>query len=325
MSTLSIPSFHPLYEERLHLLDGVAGPSVADTPEIRERRRAFEAPFGEPCLPSVETEDLAVPGPNGAVPVRLYRKPGYQKVAAPALVWIHGGAFMYGDLDVPEADHFSRQMAHRTGTVVISVDYRLCDEKTHLPVPHDDCYAVFTWARQNAGALGIDAARIAVGGGSAGANLAASVALHAGETGQPPSQMLLAYPVVHPTLPPASEELQVALAVTPMAMRYTAEAGDRINEYVMDRPLAGATPYDFPALASDCTKFPPAYIENSEFDELRASGEAFAAQLRGAGVDVELVTARGVPHGHLNAVGSPMLQEAYARFAARLQNGPAHD
>lgn len=95
--------------------------------------------------------------------------------------------------------------------------------------------------------------------------------------------------------------------------------------HVMGRPLASATPYDFPALASDHSKFPSAYIENSEFDELRASGEAFADQLLAAGVDVELVTARGVPHGHLNAVGSPMLEEAYQRFAARLQNGPTHD
>lgn len=325
MTTLSAPSFHPLYQDRLHLLDGVAGPSIADTTETLERRRAFDEPFGDPRLPTVETEPLSVPGPNGPVPVRVYRKPGQFDGSAPALVWIHGGAFMFGDLDVPEADHFSRQMAHRTGTVVICVDYRLCDESTHMPVPHDDCYAVYTWARQNAAALGIDASRIAVGGGSAGANLAASVALHAGETGQKPSQMLLAYPVVHPTLPPASEELQAALVITPMAMRYTAEAGDKINEYVMDRPLAHATPYDFPALASDCTKFPPAYIENSEFDELRASGEAFATQLEAAGVNVEVVTARGVPHGHLNAVGSPMLEDAYARFAARLQKGSAHD
>jgi acetyl esterase len=166
--------------------------------------------------------------------------------------------------------------------------------------------------------------RLAVGGGSAGANLAASVALHAGEMAQPPWQMLLAYPVMHPTFPPASAELTAALAVTPEALRFTNANSIDINEYVMGRPLAGATPYDFPALASDYTMFPPAYIENSEFDALRASGEAFGAALEAAGVPVEMVTARGVPHGHLNAVGSPMLEEAYARFAARLQSGPDH-
>ena len=323
MTELTTTGFHPLYAERLHLLDGVAGPKVGDSTETLQRRYAFDEPFGDPHLPTVDTEDREVTGPNGPVPVRIYRRPDLTDASAPALVWIHGGAFMYGDLDVPEADHFSRQMAYRTSTVVISVDYRLCDGNTHMPVPHDDCYAVYTWARQNACQLGIDASRISVGGGSAGGNLAASVALHAGETGQKPCQMLLAYPVVHPSLPPASAELAAALSITPNAIRYTADAGVEINEYVMDRPLAGATPYDFPALASDYTKFPPAYIENSEFDELRSSGEAFAVSLEAAGVPVELVTARGVPHGHLNAVGSPMLEESYARFAARLHNGHA--
>ncbi|HET7723274.1 MAG TPA: alpha/beta hydrolase [Propionibacteriaceae bacterium] len=324
MTTYSPAAFHPLYQERLHLLDGVPAPSVDDTPESLARRHAFDAPFADPDLPVVDTEEREVPGPNGPVRVRLYRRVGSTSQPSPALVWIHGGAFMHGDIDVPEADHFARVMANRTDTVVISVAYRLCDEHTHLPVPHDDCYAVYTWVRQHSAELDVDPSRLAVGGGSAGANLAASVALHAGETGQKPWQMLLAYPVVHPTLPPASPELRAALAMTPDAIRYRADAGDRINEFVMGRPLSGATPYDFPALASDVTKFPPAYIENSEFDELRASGEAFAAQLEAAGVDVEMVTAPGVPHGHLNAVGSPMLEDAYGRFARRLERGSLH-
>jgi xylan 1,4-beta-xylosidase len=325
MTELIAARFHPLYEERLHLLEGVPAPGAADTPETLDRRRAFEAPFGDPHLPEVDTEELQIPGPNGPVRVRIYRGIDKGATPPPALVWMHGGAFMYNDLEVPEADHFARHMAHRTGTVVISVDYRLCDEHTHMPVPHDDCYAAYTWVRQNTDHLGIDPSRIAVGGGSAGANLAASVALHAGDTGQKPSQMLLAYPIVHPVLPPPSPELSDALATTPTAMRFLPASTLSINEYVMGRPNSSATPYDFPGLAADFSKFPPAYIENSEFDELRASGEAFAASLEAAGVPVETITARGVPHGHLNAVGSPMLEEAYQRFATRLQNGPTHD
>ncbi|MHA6523246.1 alpha/beta hydrolase [Tessaracoccus sp. G1721] len=325
MSEAAAPAFHPLYRERLHLLDGVPAPGVTDTPETLERRRAFEAPFGDPLLPVVDTEEIHVPGPNGPVLVRVYRAHRPRTAPAPGLVWMHGGAFMFNDLEVPEADHFARHIAHRTGTVVISVDYRLCDDTTHLPVPHDDCYAVYTWARQNAELLAIDPARLAVGGGSAGGNLAASVALHAGDTGQPPWQMLLAYPVLHAVHPPASAELSAALALTPEAMRFTPDSSLDINRYVLGRPVEAATPYDFPALAADFTRFPPAYIENSEFDELRASGEAFAASLRAAGVPVEMVTARGVPHGHLNAVGSPMLEDAYRRFAARLQKGPTGD
>ncbi len=325
MTDTATTGFHPLYQARLHLLDGVAPPGVADTPETLERRQAFDAPFADPGLPEAHIENREVPGPNGPVPVRIYRPLQPSDEPAPGLVWMHGGAFMLNDLDVPEADHFARQMAHRTGAVVVSVDYRLCNEIVHFPVPHDDCYAAYTWVRQHAVELCIDPARIAVGGGSAGANLAASVALHASETGQAPWQMLLAYPVMHAVLPPASDELRAALAITPTAIRYTQEVGGAINEFLMDRPLTAATPYDFPALATNPAKFPPAYIENSEFDDLRASGEAFADQLRGAGVDVEQVTAKGVPHGHLNAVGSPMLDAAYSRFATRLQNGPGHD
>lgn len=325
MTDHAAPSgFHPLYRARLHLLDGLPGPGSAETPEQTAARLQFEAPFGEARLPQVDVEDSRVPGPNGPVPVRLYRAPHPPAAPAPALVWIHGGAFMWGDLEVPEADHFARQMADRTGAVVVSVDYRLCNDEVHLPVPHDDCYAVYTWVRQHAGDLRVDPSRIAVGGGSAGGNLAASVALHAADTGQPPWQMLLAYPVLHPTLPAAGDELRAALAITPDAMRFTPQTSIRINERVMGRPIAAATPYDFPALASDYTRFPRAYIENSEFDELRASGELFAADLAAAGVDVETVTARGVPHGHLNAVGSPMLEAAYERFARRLLDRPRH-
>ncbi len=239
-------------------------------------------------------------------------------------MWFHGGAFMWGNLDTPEADHFSRQMTDRTGVVVISVDYRLCNDEIHLPVPHDDCYAVYTWVRQHAADLGIDPGRLAVGGGSAGGNLAASGSLHA-ETGQAPWQMLLAYPVLHPELPEAGDDLRAAIEATPPALRFTPEACVRINEYVMGRPNSAATAYDFPGLAPDHSRFPPAYIENSEFDTLRASGERFAADLAAAGVPVEQVTAAGVPHGHLNAVGSPMLEAAYQRFARRLLTGRATD
>jgi xylan 1,4-beta-xylosidase len=127
----------------------------------------------------------------------------------------------------------------------------------------------------------------------------------------------------HP--PEPGEGLRAALAVSPEELLFTPENCVSVNQYVMGRPVAAATPYDFPALAADYTKFPPANIENSEFDSLRSSGEAFAADLAAAGVEVELVTARGVPHGHINAVGSPMLEDAYRRFVARLLNGRACD
>lgn len=315
------PQLHPLYQARVGLLAGIPGPGLIPVPEHEEARHAFQAPFGEPKLPVVEVSDELIPGPNGPVPVRRYQKP---TLATPTvgLIWMHGGAFMYGDLDTPEADHFAREMAHRANAVVVSVDYRLCDGQVTFPVPHDDCYAAYTWVRQHATQWGIDAARLAVGGGSAGGNLAASVALHGAEAGQKPWQMLLAYPLLHPELPEMSAELQEALTQVPVAVRYTRENSRPINDYVLGRPASTATPYDFPGLAADFAAFPPAYIENSEFDDLRASGEAFGADLAAAGVSVEQMTARGVPHGHLNAVGSPMLEDSYDRFATRLAGGP---
>ena len=325
MTTERVPEFHPLYRARLHLLDGLPAFGISDDFATAARRREWDADFGDPQLPDVATQDRELPGPNGQVRVRIYRR--HEPAAEPAigLIWMHGGGFMYGDLESPEADHFSRQMADRTGAVVISVDYRLCTDTVHLPVPHDDCYAVYTWVRQHAADLGIDPARLAVGGGSAGGNLAASVALPAAEPGQPPWQMLLAYPMLHDRLPDPGPDLAAALAITPDAIRFTPESVVAINEHVMSRPIDKGSSYDWPALAADPSVFPPAYIENSEFDDLRASGEAFAALLRQAGVPVEQVTAAGVPHGHLNAVGSPMLAAAYQRFARRLVEGPSAD
>lgn len=291
---------------------------------MRRRDSPSRRPSPTSFPPAVDVEAREIPGPNGPVPVRIYRRPDADTPAI-GLVWMHGGAFMYGNLDVPEADHFAREMANRTGAVVVSVDYRLCDGTITFPVPHDDCYAVYTWVRQHTSELGIDFGRLAVGGGSAGGNLAASVALHAAQTGQAPWQMLLAYPLLHPDLPPASAELEAALEQTPLGLRYRQENNVEINDFVLGRPASTATPYDFPGLASDFSEFPPAYIENSEFDDLRASGEAFAADLAAAGVPLEQVTARGVPHGHLNAVGSPMLADSYARFAQHLTEGAPHE
>lgn len=311
---------HPVYLARLQLLDGIPAPGMSNMLEVFEQRAAFEAPFGPPELPDVATDDFEAPGPNGPVRARSYRRTDLSR-AVPALVWLHGGAFMYGDLDMPEADHFARQIAHRAGAVVVSVDYRRCDEQVRQPVPHDDCYAVYTWVRQNALQLGIDPGRIAVGGASAGGNLAASVALHAGEAGQRPWQLLLAYPALHPVVPPPSAELASALATIPEALRFKDDGG-ALNEFVIGRRLSAATPYDFPALASDFSTFPPTYIENCEFDGLRASGEAFADALAAAGVDVEAVTARGLLHGHLNSIGAPFLDPSWDRFASRLRPRP---
>ena len=294
---------------------------------------AFNAPFGEAEETRATAEDREVDGPHGPVPVRVYRpEPGRRPpTPSPAagglragLVWYHGGAFIGGDLDMPEADAVARGLVTRTGATIVSVAYRLCnDGLTHHPVPHDDAWAAYLWAREHAAGLGIDSGRLAVGGASAGANIAAGVALRGRDDGAAPWQALLAYPVVHAEHWPApSGELAARLADMPQILRFPADILALMNENYLGGPVRDAPPCAFVGdgngTAADLTGYPPAYIENCENDDLRASGEAFARQLSEAGADVEVVTAAGVPHGHLNAVGSPLTSRSLDRFAARL-------
>lgn len=322
----------PVYAERVAALEGFAVPDFdptqldpaqpdaalagGDSPE-NNPFRALAEPFGPAEPTDALAEDRGVPGPHGPVPVRIYR-PASGEPSGVGLVWLHGGAFVGGDLDMPEADLVARGLVTRARCVVVSVDYRLCQGGVHHPIPHDDCYAAYLWMREHAAELGVDPARIAVGGASAGGNLAASVALHGRDAGVPPWQALLAYPVAHPVLPEPSDELAACLALVPEALRFRPATTRLLNENLLGGPIESADAYAFASLADDLAGYPPTYMENCEFDDLRASGEAFARQLAAAGVDVEVVTAAGVPHGHLNAVGSPLTHASLDRFAARL-------
>ena len=307
-----------LYAPRVAAMASLPRLDWADfTPEMAEAMAERDLPFGDPEATEAVTEDLEVPGPNGGIPVRVYRHASGETSGA-GLVWCHGGAFLGGDLDMPEADLVARGLVTRTKAVVASVDYRLCHAGVHHPVPHDDAYAAFTWIRAHAADFGIDPARVAVGGASAGGNLAASVALHSRDAGAPAWQVLLAYPVVHVAMPEPSAELAACLAQMPPALRFEPPTVAWMNENYLGGPAETADAYAFAALAHDLTGYPTTYIENAEFDDLRASGEAFAARLADAGVDVTVVVAAGVPHGHLNAIGSPLTSATLDRFAARL-------
>ena len=290
---------------------------------------AWSAPFGDPEETRSTVEDRRIEGPHGPVPLRIYRpEPGW---VAPfpspdddgrraGLVWYHGGAFVAGDLDMPEADAVARGLVTRTGATVVSVLYRLCnDGATHHPVPHDDACAAFRWTAAHAAGLGIDPARLAVGGASAGGCLAAGVALRGRDDGAAPWQALLAYPVVHAEhWPASSEELAARLEEMPQVLRFPADVVTVMNANLLGGPVRDVPVYAFPGEAADLGGYPPTYIENCENDDLRASGEAFARRLAAAGADVECVTCAGVPHGHLNAVGSPLTARSLDRFAARL-------
>jgi len=291
---------HPDIASKTHLLEGISSfeTAMAD-PAQRARLDEFMSITGAPPPPQVQTRDDAVPGPHGPVPVRVY-SPAGAHTDRPGLVWLHGGAFLGGDLDMPEADWTARHMADRAGAVVVTVDYRLCTGGVHYPVPHDDVVAAVRWARENAAGLGMDRTRISLGGASAGGNLAIGAALKLrDEDGEPPAALLPIYPVAHSVLPPASAALAARMAEVPPVLRFLPEDTDSFNTNYLGGPLSAADGYAFGALAV-LEGLCPTLVLNAEYDDLRASGEDFTARLALAGVDVRQVLVPGMLHGFLN-------------------------
>jgi len=247
------------------------------------------------------------------------------------LVWLHGGAFMFGTLDMPEADEVARRLS-AAGTTVVSVAYTLAplDGLAGLPAPGEgtpgpspeefaaelaaagprspyptaslQIVEAFSWAREHAPSWGGDPERVSVGGASAGGNLAAGAAVRLRDAAGPlPASVILVYPVLHALLPEADAELVGLLEGLPAALTFPPEATRAINAGY----LAGASPdeiYAFPG-GHDLRGLPRTLIVNAERDRLRASGEAFGAELERDGVDVAVVMERGALHGFLNELG----------------------
>src|SRR4051795_2356886 len=205
---------HPDVAARFPLLDGLTSLHAAyTTPAGLAQIQRYETWDPGVGPPDVATRDDAVPGPHGPVPVRIYTP---DSPTGAGLVWAHGGGFIGGDLDMREADWTAREIAARAGAVVVSVDYRLAVGGVCYPVPHDDVVAAVTWVRDAAGDLGVDPARISIGGASAGANLAAGAALKLRDRdGWVPAALLLAYPSLHAAVPPPSPALAATLAELP--------------------------------------------------------------------------------------------------------------
>ena len=291
---------HPAIAAKLHLLQGVTSfeEAMAD-PAQRALLDEFMSITGAPEPPQVEVHDAETPGPHGPVPVRVYSPDG-DGTDRPCLVWVHGGAFVGGDLEMPEADWTARQVCERAGAVVVSVDYRLCTGGVHYPVPHDDVVAAVRWVRDHADELGVDRARISLGGASAGGNLAIGAALELRDSdGEPPAALLPVYPVAHAVVPTASAAQAARMADVPAVLRFFPAQMTRLNENYLGGPLSGADGYAFGAnavLEGLC----PTLVINAEYDDLRPSGEDFVARCAVAGVDVRQVTALGMLHGFLN-------------------------
>lgn len=291
---------HPSIASRFPLVDGIESfeAGFAD-PLTRARLQEFMS-AGEPTpLPPVDAAPATAAGPHGPVPLRIYRPTNGSESGA-VLIWLHGGAFRSGGLDTPEADRVSREICHRAGAVVVSVDYRLAVGGVTYPVPHDDVVAAVRWVRDNASDLGIDRNRITVGGASAGGNLAAGAALRLRDTDNwLPAALLLVYTNTHPVTPPPTATLADVLTEVPPLFRFTPENRRSINCNYLGGPESGADGYAMPAVAV-LDGLCPVLLLNAEYDDVRASGQAFAAALAVAGVDVRQVLVPGMLHGFLN-------------------------
>ncbi|WP_188194551.1 alpha/beta hydrolase [Nonomuraea sp. SYSU D8015] len=258
---------------------------------FRAQINAFLA-AAPPTETDVVIEDRQVPGPDGApdVRVRTYR-PAHEAGNRPGLYWIHGGGMILGTPEIDEALMIS--YVEELGVVVVSVDYRLAPENPH-PAPVEDCYAGLVWTAKAAGELGIDPARLAVGGASAGGGLAAATVLLARDRGGPDvAFQLLVCPMLDDrNITPSSHEFTDAIVWPRSANLYGwgALLGDRMG--TDDVP-----PYAAPARATDLSGLPPAFIDVGELEVFRDEDMDYALRLSQAGVSTEFHLYPGAFHG----------------------------
>ncbi len=276
--------------------------------------RAYYAQFPLPAGRDVHAvRDLTVPGPLGEIPCRLYKPSG--AAALPLLVWYHGGGMVLGNLD--RADWVCRELCVQADSAVLSVDYHLAPEHK-FPAAVEDAYAVAQFALTQAAALGVDGARISVGGDSAGGTCAAVSCLMARERGGAmPLAQLLVYPGTDRDLTrPSVTEFADGPVLTRAAMLWfrghyhsdVAELQDwRAN----------------PALAPHHRDLPPAFVQTAEIDPIRDAGETYANVLAHAGVMTTMKRYNGVFHGFFTMgpmLAKTMLAVSEAAAFLRVQN-----
>jgi acetyl esterase len=281
----------PLDPQAQRVVDQMAAlnlkPVEESTPaEARDSIRVRTAALG-PFEDVAAVADHRVPVAGGEVTVRAYSPGG--SGPHPALVYYHGGGWVIGDLDTH--DGLCRSLTNAARCAVLSVDYRLAPEWRY-PVAVEDSYAALTWVVANAARLGIDPRRVAVGGDSAGGNLATVMALMARERRGPALvHQVLIYPVTdHRLDTPSYVENATGYVLTREGMRWF------WNHYLA-REAEGREPHASPLRAPSLAGLPPALVITAECDPLRDEGEAYAARLRDAGVPVTLTRYSGMFHG----------------------------
>lgn len=292
---------------------------AAELTDIDAARAGIEAMLA-PLSESVDTDGVDVRDESIAsddappIVIRVYRPVTPAPAGGrPALLDLHGGGFVLGSIDMEHA--FATQVARDLDAVVVVPDYRLAPEHP-FPAGLDDCYATLTWMHQHADALGIDTARVAVGGQSAGGGLTAATALLARDRGGPAiCFQFLGIP-----------ELDHRLDTTSMRTFVDTPLWHRPNavlswQYYLGPEVTEVSPYASPAIADDLAGLPPAYVSTMEFDPLRDEGIIYALRMMEAGVPVELHSYPGTFHGSAMIPFAAVSRRAHAEVIDALRRG----
>jgi acetyl esterase len=288
----------PVHPQVQDVLDAVAAAGITElsalsVDDVRAlthelaRQRAADAPV------LAETRDVVIPGPAGDIRARLYRP---EHATSGLFVYFHGGGWVIGGVEA--SDGTCRYLADTAGVAILSVDYRLAPEHP-FPAAVDDCWTATEWAAGNSGELGVDALRIAVGGDSAGGNLAAVVSIMARDAGWPDLRMqALIYPAVdaHDHFP-SIDENGTGYFLTSNDMRWF------YGHYGVGAAVDAADWRVSPLLAPNHRGLPPAVVVTAGYDPLRDEGRAYANVLRDAGVHVTHLHYDDMIHGFFSMRG----------------------
>ncbi|MGL6111898.1 MAG: alpha/beta hydrolase [Rubrivivax sp.] len=278
--------------------------SPADARAFYRDRRAVTQPDPPPIA---EIRDLQASSPHGPIPLRLYHpQPAAERKRAPAvLMYFHGGGWVMGDLDTH--DTLCRELANGSGCAVVAVDYRMGPEH-RFPVAVDDCIAATCWVREHAAELGVDASRMAVGGDSAGGNLAAVVAIDARDAGDPPIRFqLLIYP--------ATDQRRGWPSHTTNAQGYllTSDTMDYFHDHYIPDKAMDLDWRASPLLHPDLSKLPPALVLTAGYDPLRDEALQYSHRLTQSGNRATHILFERQIHGFITM--GRVLDEANAAVA----------
>lgn len=290
-------TLHPLLQAMMYVNRNAPGFERFSPAEARKAYRDVLAIVEADALPMADIRNERVPVEGGSIRVRTYTPPDVKpKAKGPAIVYFHGGGHVIGDID--DYDNTVRYIATRVGCRLINVEYR-CAPEHKFPGAAEDAIAAFRWVQQNAGRLGINPARLAVMGDSAGGNLAAVVAMAARDRDFPPPKLqCLIYPMTDLRQATRSyTELGEGFGLTRAVMAWF------IAHYVRSE-ADYKNPLGSPLLAKSHANLAPAIITVAGFDPLHDEGIQYAEKLRTAGVPVTLLEHDDLTHAWVTMTGA---------------------